>query len=99
MTSHRARPLIALLLLAGHLWLPPFAYADPPDQLWVPGIYDDADYDDVVLVVMAMTGIVVSPPVLDVSIGPALYAVPIVEPAVCPESCCRSSQIRAPPSA
>ncbi len=96
---HRVRPLFALLLLAAHLWLPPFAYADPPDQLWVQGIFDDADYDDVVLLVMAMTGIVVSPPVLDMRIGPELYDAPVVDPAVSPAIWCRSLQIRGPPSA
>jgi hypothetical protein len=24
------------------------AYADPPDPTWIPGVWDDADYDDAV---------------------------------------------------
>ncbi len=31
--------------------LTPTAFACPPDQHWVGGLYDDADYDDVVLAV------------------------------------------------
>ena len=27
---------------------PSLAYASPPDPSWIPGIYDDADFDDVV---------------------------------------------------
>jgi hypothetical protein len=99
-TAHRTRPFIALLLLAAHLWLPLFAYADPPDDAWgIPSVFDDADSDDIVLVVMGMTGIVVSGPILAVTIEPAFDAVPVVEPAVRPEAARRSLPIRAPPSA
>lgn len=34
------------LLLAS---LPALAYGSPPDPSWIQGIYDDADYDDVVI--------------------------------------------------
>jgi len=42
------RLLIAVLvgLTAG---LVPLAQASPPDQTWLGGLYDDADYDDVVV--------------------------------------------------
>lgn len=33
--------------------LPSLAYASPPDPSWIPGLYDDADYDDVVVLVTA----------------------------------------------
>ena len=32
------------------------AYASPPDPSWIPGVYDDADGDDVVVQVMSATG-------------------------------------------
>ena len=35
----------------------PLAYASPPDPTWVAGIYDDADYDDVVGLVTDGTGV------------------------------------------
>ena len=48
------RSLLALLLLVPLVWLPPLAYASPPDQTWIGGLYDDADYDDVVLLAMSL---------------------------------------------
>jgi len=32
--------------------LVPLAHASPPDPLWIPGIYDAADLDEVVVVVL-----------------------------------------------
>jgi len=43
--------LIVLVLAA----LPALAYASPPDPSWIPGLYDDADYDDVVGLVTPST--------------------------------------------
>ena len=39
---------LVLVLLAYCGTLPIAAYASPPDPIWLPGIYDDADYDDVI---------------------------------------------------
>jgi hypothetical protein len=36
----------------------PLAHARPPDPVWLAGIYDDADFDDVVLAVMLCDGAV-----------------------------------------
>ena len=48
------RSFLALLLLVPLVWLTPLAYASPPDQTWIGGFYDDADYDDVVLLAMSL---------------------------------------------
>lgn len=32
--------------------LPALAYATPPDQTWIHGLYDNGDHDDVVIAVM-----------------------------------------------
>ena len=32
--------------------LVPLAYADPPDAVWIAGIYDAGDYDDVVSLII-----------------------------------------------
>src|SRR6266849_5645541 len=40
-----------LLLMGVLLGLTPLAHASPPDQTWIGGFYDDADYDDVVLLI------------------------------------------------
>jgi len=45
------RRLILLVIAGATIGLTPAAFACPPDQHWVSGLYDDADYDDVVLAV------------------------------------------------
>jgi hypothetical protein len=47
--------LVALLLLAP-VALADLALASPPDPTWIPGLYDDADGDDVVSLVASGTG-------------------------------------------
>jgi hypothetical protein len=32
------------------------AYADPPDPTWIPGFWDDADFDDVIVRVISTAG-------------------------------------------
>jgi len=45
---------LTALLLIPLVGLTPLAYASPPDQTWIGGFYDDADYDDVVLLAMSL---------------------------------------------
>src|SRR6266851_10093858 len=45
----RASASLHWLLVAVLVVLAPLAYASPPDQTWIPGLYDDSDFDDVVL--------------------------------------------------
>lgn len=45
----RSRGLVSALLLGVLLALPPCAHASPTDPTWIPGFYDDNDYDDVIL--------------------------------------------------
>ena len=52
---------LILLVLAA---LPSLAYASPPDPSWIPGLYDNADYDDVVVLVTSETA----------SVGPGLLS-------------------------
>ena len=44
----RLRSFVIGLLVGTILALAPLAQASPPDQTWIPGLYDNADYDDVV---------------------------------------------------
>jgi len=44
-----SRPLVGLSLIATVVALAPAAHASPPDQTWIAGLYDNADYDDVIL--------------------------------------------------
>jgi hypothetical protein len=47
--------------------LVPLAYFSPPDQTWIAGLYDDADYDNAVVAVTdavgfpAIDGTIISP--------------------------------------
>ena len=50
------RDALAVVVLAAGLALPALAHASPPDPSWVPGVYDDADFDDVVTQVVSGTG-------------------------------------------
>ena len=51
------RPLLLGLLLLTVGCLRVVAYASPPDPLWVPGVYDAADYDDVIATVLSLDGL------------------------------------------
>ena len=47
---------LALLIAAIVCALVPLAYASPPDPTYLSGIWDDADYDDVVILVTSSVG-------------------------------------------
>ena len=62
-TRHDAavRPLlgiVALLTIGVIAALAPLAYADPPDPSWINGLWDDDDYDAVVVMVLGTSAIV-----------------------------------------
>ena len=46
-------PIVFTLIL-----LPVIAFASPPDPWWIRGVFDDADFDDVVCLIIANTGLV-----------------------------------------
>jgi hypothetical protein len=73
-----SRRAVLIALIVGLLGtLGSLAYASPPDPWWVPGFYDDADFDDVVALVTSATAIA----------GPAAPGVPrLVPPVVMPRS-------------
>ena len=50
------RRLVGLSLVTAVLALAPVAHASPPDQSWIPGLYDNADFDDVVLLITSHLG-------------------------------------------
>ena len=67
------RASLAILLLSVVLALPPIAHAAPTDPVWIAGLYDDNDYDDVVLFIIGAVGAIdsgvvnpVGPVVIDV---------------------------------
>lgn len=50
------RAPLAILLLSVVLALPPIAHAVPTDPVWIPGFYDDNDYDDIILFIIGAVG-------------------------------------------
>ena len=55
---HLGPASLAFLLCALSSTLSVLAYASPPDPSWVRGVYDDADFDDVVCLIIANAGLV-----------------------------------------
>ena len=53
-------PLVLLLVVLGALT--PLAYATPPDPSWVRGLWDGAEFDDIVLLITSGVGIVEADP-------------------------------------
>jgi hypothetical protein len=47
-----ASRLVCLCLVQAVLLLTPVAHAIPPDQSWITGLYDNADFDDVILLII-----------------------------------------------
>jgi hypothetical protein len=91
---------LLILLVAVIGALPSLAYASPPDQTWLTGFFDDADHDDVILIITESSGapaiapIVVPRPACDVGWhrAPAIADPELAERAP-------AYQRRAPPSA
>src|SRR2546428_2356707 len=96
-TLHR---FVGLGLVAVVLALAPAAHASPPDQSWIPGLYDDADFDDVVLLITSNVGTIQPSTVW--SLCPVASVAGLVNPfdteprPLCPLS---STLSRAPPLA
>ena len=64
--------LASLVVLAG---LGPLAHASPPDPTYIPGLYDDADYDDVILLVLSTVGALDEAPLVLMRVGPPVVDV------------------------
>ena len=60
LTTNCRRFSLAILpvLLVAITALTPLAFASPPDPSWVQGIYDDADFDDVVVFIASGAAVV-----------------------------------------
>ena len=56
MKMSRLLALVALVLIGPIVALTPLAYSTPLDPSWICGIYDAADYDDVVVLIMSEDG-------------------------------------------
>jgi hypothetical protein len=88
-------PLLVLVMLT----LVAFAHASPPDQTWRPGIYDDADFDDVIAIIVSWSG--AAPESFLGALGPfpvAAAAIAPLEPDDLPSRLLRPDDTRSPPS-
>ena len=91
---------VGLGLVAVVLALAPAAHASPPDQSWIPGLYDNADFDDVVLLITSNLGAI--QPLLvwsSRSVAPAVGLVTPPNPGPRPQFPLSSVLGRAPPFA
>jgi hypothetical protein len=95
----RRGAFVAVILLGVLLVLPALAHASPTDPVWIPGFYDDNDYDDVILFIIGAVGAVESRVLAP--IGPIVVCLGPITPSrgrsgpPCP---LESPSTRAPPS-
>jgi len=94
------RRLLPLLLVGLMLALAPLAQASPPDQSWLAGLYDNADYDDVVLSITSAVSVIESPISPDIGRGQIVVAsVSTGDESLLSTALLSSNATRAPPAA
>jgi hypothetical protein len=89
------RPL-PLIFLAGMVMGISLGYASPPDPIWIEGIYDAADYDDVVGLVTDGTGASTGQALARVVEGRPMRVL-FLQPAEVPQRMLRAQLSRGPP--
>jgi hypothetical protein len=79
--------------------LTPAAFASPPDEPWLAGLHDNADFDDVILAVMASVASLDLSPSHDFRFSETAVALVLPSDASLPAAPqLSSSPIRAPPT-
>ena len=95
-----SRAILVVVTLGVLVALTGLAYASPPDASWIPGIYDNADLDDVVVLVTAASGVVGPLDVARLHVIPPPTATAALPPEKTPVSACPAPlHARAPPLA
>src|SRR5262245_46354634 len=97
--SRRLHPFVLSLVLV-LVALVPLADASPPDPVWIAGMYDVADFDEVVVAVVSASD--VARDILVVSVKPADVTAEMVRPQAAflgSAALASTFSIRAPPSA
>jgi hypothetical protein len=92
------RGLLIGLFLIFSITLPALAHASPPDPSWIPGIYDDADFDEVATLVVSAPGNIL--PDLPIDLGfHARWMQTLTYSEAAPEiPCAATDHSRAPPT-
>lgn len=86
-------PGLALLTLVA------LAHASPPDETWLPGMYDDADFDDVIALITSLGGAPPDSPAAVLRHAPLASAIVIPpEQGGLPARPRRPDDARSPPS-
>ena len=88
---------MALLLVVLVAALAPVAYADPPDPSWMGGLWDDDDFDNVVVFLLSTYAVVTSALLHGDALGNTVAILPCPEPRLVPAPVADSSAPRAPP--
>jgi hypothetical protein len=95
----RHRRPVTVLLVPPLLGLAALAYAIPPDPTWIGGLYDNADYDDIVIAVYGMDSPMKSPtPTIPKPLPALVGAAPVATPAEFIRATLRAPVVRAPPN-
>src|SRR5437660_382191 len=71
---------MALLLVVLVAALAPVAYADPPDPSWIGGLWDDDDFDNVVVFLLSTYAVVTSALLHGGALGNTVAILPCPEP-------------------
>lgn len=95
----RCRLTLVPLLGGALLTLVAFAHASPPDETWRPGIYDDGDFDDVIELIVSLSGAMPDSTPRILHRAPRAAAVVVrVDPRDLPSRLLRPNDTRSPPS-
>jgi len=68
--------VVALILLGPLAALTPLAYASPPDPVWIGGVYDGDDQDDVIVLITSEHGAVTAAAEPDLLHSPVVGLIP-----------------------
>ena len=95
----RCRFALVPLLGVALLTLVAFAHASPPDETWRAGVYDEADFDDVIDLIVSLSGAVPDSAPRIFQRAPLAAAVLVsLEPCDLPPRLLRPDDTRSPPS-
>ena len=95
----RCRFALVPLLGGALLTLVAFAHASPPDETWRSGLYDEADFDDVIDLIVSLSGAVPDSSPRIFQRAPLVAATVVsLEPSDLPPRLLRPDDTRSPPS-